>query len=582
MLALNQRKQFLLPIVRIFFIAFICWFLAQAIIAGQSTLGALLWSLAPAGVVGLTFVAVEFFMREGISLSLFFNIGKVSFKTWFFLFAVSMVIGVVVMSLSIRSPVDLVMIIIIVTAMVASIIYMIQNSGVNAICAFILAWPFMVFERSYGNVVFNWTRTFNNLDLGFGTTDIMMFFYVLLLLSVWIIRKVIEKEHFERESRTLGVWLFIAAGLLSLIIVPDLQMERLSPFIRVILLPVLVFILFVNEIKSWRDVRKIFTISMISIIMLTAVYIYFTFYRYAVADPTSVQSLAGTRGGGGTFLGSRYVGYRGFLLEYIIPLLLPYIVFLITVTIRRSIKVTYIALVLLLLSVQVYTFGRGAWIATALCFLPLMWGSSRGRLISLLLIICIVIGVAYIPILYEFLGIVFKRFDTLISLEGIRSETRYNIIIASGRMFLDHPWTGVGSHLFGNVSTEYGLSYSIFDIAQNEVVHGSWSHAHSTLFHMIAELGIWGLIAWGTILWIPIRSLIQPNLSTTSDENAFRRAWQGIILVFISYFFIINSLGYWWIEEPIVILLMLILAVCRISGKLDASKTNKGKLYADN
>ena len=573
MLALDQRKQFLLPVVRIFFIAFICWFLAQAIIAGQSTLGVLLWSLVPAVAMGVTFVAVEFFMREGISLSLFFNIGKVSFKTWFFLFAVSMVIGVVVMSLSIRSPVDLVMIIIIVTAMVASIIYMIQNSGVNAICAFILAWPFMVFERSYGNVVFNWTRTFNNLDLGFGTTDIMMFFYVLLLLSVWIIRKVIEKEHFERESRTLGVWLFIAAGLLSLIIVPDLQMERLSPFIRVILLPVLVFILFVNEIKSWRDVRKIFMISLISIIMLTTVYVYFTFYRYAVADPTSVQSLAGTRGGGGTFLGSRYVGYRGFLLEYIIPLLLPYIVFLITVTIRRSIKVTYIALVLLLLSVQVYTFGRAAWIATALCFLPLIWGSSRGRLISLLLIICVAIGVTYNPKLYEFLGNAFQRFDALISLEEMRSEARYNITFSSIRMFLDHPWTGVGFNMFQKSAVEYGLYYSFSNIITDMMMEGTWSHAHSTLFQMLAEFGIWGLIAWGTILWIPIRSLIRPNLSTTPDENVFRRAWQGIILVLISYFFFINSLGYWWIEEPFLILLILLLAICRISSRLDAVKT---------
>ena len=573
MLALDQRKQFLLPVVRIFFIAFICWFLAQAIIAGQSTLGVLLWSLVPAVAMGVTFVAVEFFMREGISLSLFFNIGKVSFKTWFFLFAVSMVIGVVVMSLSIRSPVDLVMIIIIVTAMVASIIYMIQNSGVNAICAFILAWPFMVFERSYGNVVFNWTRTFNNLDLGFGTTDIMMFFYVLLLLSVWIIRKVIEKEHFERESRTLGVWLFIAAGLLSLIIVPDLQMERLSPFIRVILLPVLVFILFVNEIKSWRDVRKIFMISLISIIMLTTVYVYFTFYRYAVADPTSVQSLASTRGGGGTFLGSQYIGYRGFFLEYLIPLLLPYVIFLITTTTRRSIKLTRIALVLLLLSVQFYTFGRAAWIVTALCLLPFMWGSSRGRLNSVILIICVAISVLYIPKIYELLGILFQRYNTFLTLESIQSEHRYKIALGATKMFLDHPWTGIGLRLFGEVSSEYGLSYSLFNVFKNEVVQSSWSHAHSTLFHMIAELGIWGLIAWGTLLWIPIQNLIRPNLPTTSDENAFRRTWQGITLAIIAYFFIINSIGYLWVEEPFVILFMLILSICRISGRLDTIKS---------
>lgn len=579
MLTLNQRKQFPLPVVRIFFIAFICWFLAQAIIAGQSTLGALIWSLAPAGIVGVTFVAVEFFMREGISLPLFFKIEKVSFKTWFFLFAVSMVIGVVVSSLSIRSPVDLVMIIIIVTAMVASIVYMIQNSGVNAVCAFILAWPFMVFERSYGNVVFNWTRAFNHLDLGFDTTDIMMFFYVLLLLSVWIIRKVIEKEHFERESGTLGVWLFLAAGFLSLIIVPELQMERLSPFIRIILLPVLVFILFVNEIKSWRDVRKIFMISLISIIMLTVVYIYFTFYRHTIGESTSIQSLASTRGGGGTFLGSRYIGYRGFLLEYIIPLLLPYIIFLIAVSIRRSIKVACIAIVLLLLAVQLYTFGRAAWIASTLCFLPFMWGSSRGRWISLILIICVAVGIAYIPKLYELLGTVFQRFNTIFSLEAIRSEYRYWISEASIKMFFDHPWSGVGLNLFGHASSEYGLSYSIFNIFQNKVVHGYWSHAHSTFFHMIAELGIWGLIAWGTMLWIPIRSLIRPNLSTTSYENAFRRAWQGTILVLISYFLIINCLGYWWIEEPFIILIMLSLAVCRISGRLDASRINSRRLY---
>ena len=573
MLALNQRKQFLFIVIRMFFIALVCWFLAQAIIAGQSTLGALLWSLAPAVAVGVTFIAVEILMRERIYLSLVFKIERASFKTWFFVFAVSVVIGVIVMLLSISSPIDLIMIVIIVTAMVASVVYMIQNSGVNAICAFILAWPFMVFERSSGNVIFNWTRVFNNLDLGFHTTDIIMFFYVLLLISVWIIRKVIVKEHVERESWTLGMWFFLVAGFLSLIIVQEQQIERLSPFISIILLPVLLFIIFVNEIKSWKDVKKLFMMSLISILMLTIIYIYFTFYRHPFGDTASVQGLAQSRGGGGTFLGSRYIGYRGFLLEYIIPLLLPFVIFLIAIATRRSMRVTYIALVLLLLSVQVYTFGRAAWIATALCFLPLIWGSSRGRLISLLLIICVAIGVTYNPKLYEFLGNAFQRFDALISLEEMRSEARYNITFSSIRMFLDHPWTGVGFNMFQKSAVEYGLYYSFSNIITDMMMEGTWSHAHSTLFQMLAEFGIWGLIAWGTILWIPIRSLIRPNLSTTPDENVFRRAWQGIILVLISYFFFINSLGYWWIEEPFLILLILLLAICRISSRLDAVKT---------
>ena len=84
MLAINQRKQFVLPFMRVLMLVLLCWFISQAVIAGQYTIGAMMWSLFPAFIIGVVIVMMEIILREGTTFSFHFGLEKFDPKIWSF------------------------------------------------------------------------------------------------------------------------------------------------------------------------------------------------------------------------------------------------------------------------------------------------------------------------------------------------------------------------------------------------------------------------------------------------------------------------------------------------------------------
>lgn len=71
---------------------------------------------------------------------------------------------------------------------------------------------------------------------------------------------------------------------------------------------------------------------------------------------------------------------------------------------------------------------------------------------------------------------------------------------AAWGMFLDHPWTGVGAGNFGVAFPEYS-PHPLFRIARG--------HAHNYYLHVLAELGIPGLLAYAAVLTTGLTMLVR-------------------------------------------------------------------------
>jgi O-antigen ligase len=82
------------------------------------------------------------------------------------------------------------------------------------------------------------------------------------------------------------------------------------------------------------------------------------------------------------------------------------------------------------------------------------------------------------------------------------NKLRLAIWDAGWRMFLDHPFLGVGA---GQFSTAYGMVYS-------RQIHHAWMQPHSLFLQVTCELGLVGLLAFGNLIvqiWRANRKLMK-------------------------------------------------------------------------
>lgn len=535
MIALNQRKQFVLPFMRVILLVLLCWFISQAVIAGQYTLGAMMWSLFPAFTVGVIFVMVEILFRERTNFSFHFKLGKVDPKIWMTCFVFGLVAGIFILYAVPSSPIHVILILIIAIAMTASGVLMMQGSGVNAVCVFILVLPFMVFERSQGYIGYKWTEAANNLDIGILTDDVIYYFYVIILVCAWALRTTINREKIKSKSWAFGPLLLLIGGLFSLIFIST--SETKAWFISSHLLPVLLFIVFINDINTWKDVKKLSLALGIMGGVITFLFLYYALYRTPVTTGSLVE-LVGLRGGGGLSFGSRAEGYNGVYFEYLSPMVIPVALALACSESRKLTRYIWGGLTLLMIFTTIYTFGRNGFIMLFACLLPwLLLLFKKRPLLSVLISTALFFLVYFIP---EIIGALFTRFESFTSLHSLLDETRVKVWIGSFRMFFNHPLFGIGIEMFSKVSGDYGLYITYKDLlgaSQSDVV----VNAHGTFFQIIAEMGLVGIVAWCAILWIPLKRLIKPlsiPIYWSSEEQFWITAMKSNILVVMIFLFI--------------------------------------------
>lgn len=153
-----------------------------------------------------------------------------------------------------------------------------------------------------------------------------------------------------------------------------------------------------------------------------------------------------------------------------------------------------------------FSFTRGAWIALAFALLPifLLPGGRKGlqALLSLA-----VLGAAVLMLVPPL------RQRVLDAFEGRDSE-RLWIWKANFRMFLDHPWWGVGYTRNADLLPTY---YQNIGAPEGLIV----SHAHNQFLHVLAGTGVTGFLFY-LAFWVFLLIKSLQAFQRWRDEDSFR------------------------------------------------------------
>ncbi len=172
----------------------------------------------------------------------------------------------------------------------------------------------------------------------------------------------------------------------------------------------------------------------------------------------------------------------------------------------KAVGVTYVVLALPAVS---FTFSRAAYIICAVAVglqLLLMALRSRHRgvlALPLLFVVAIVIW-RYVPV-----EAVLNRITSIgpyLASLNTPSEMGARIVHwkAGFFMFLDHPVLGVGYHNFGHYFRDYQFLVrgDVMILGDDEIWGMTTLRSpHSSLFGIMAELGMVGLVVWGALQW---------------------------------------------------------------------------------
>ena len=167
----------------------------------------------------------------------------------------------------------------------------------------------------------------------------------------------------------------------------------------------------------------------------------------------------------------------------------------------------------------VLTFSKGALllgVPAALAVVVIVWLGRRGWL---LVGGGVAAAVAGVPLLARV-----PRFSSALNFTSGTSFFRVELWVSAWRMFLDHPWFGVGPD---NFLQAYRSRYILPDAWQEP----NLSHPHNIALDFLSRLGLFGAVcgAWmiGGFWYVAVRVIRQLADSSRGSRTADRRALLG-------------------------------------------------------
>jgi O-antigen ligase len=181
-------------------------------------------------------------------------------------------------------------------------------------------------------------------------------------------------------------------------------------------------------------------------------------------------------------------------------------------------RLAYAAASIVLAVAILLTFSRGALllgVPAGLAVVLVAWQPRRGLA---LIGAAALAGLAALPVLLRL-----PRFAGLLDLAGGTSFFRTRLWLSAWRMFLDHPWLGVGPD---NFLYQYRSRYILPEAWQEP----NLSHPHNLALDFLTRLGIFGLAVglwllaafWRSAL-ITYRRLAQPPAGEPTERRLVRR-----------------------------------------------------------
>jgi O-antigen ligase len=224
-------------------------------------------------------------------------------------------------------------------------------------------------------------------------------------------------------------------------------------------------------------------------------------------------------------------------------------------------RATLAALILMLLALGA-TMARGAWLgfivgSLAFVFARRQSSTSRPRLKTLILPLAGTVVAAALVILVPLLSNR-ESLNHLLNVKSLRG--RILIWDVTMAMILDAPWIGHGLGTFGMTFPEYQANALSQPWAVPFIANASFtSYAHNDYLQLWAELGFFGLLAFGALMWI----VLKRGRALAGDPEMLG-CWAAVISL------LINAAVAFPLHLPTTLMLFVVLVAvveCSIAGR---------------
>jgi hypothetical protein len=170
------------------------------------------------------------------------------------------------------------------------------------------------------------------------------------------------------------------------------------------------------------------------------------------------------------------------------------------------------------------TFSRGAIVGLGIALVvATLMGVIRRREVVLL----VVAGAAFAVLVFPDLLIRLATLDPSTGADDPSIQSRTTENAAAALAFLDHPILGVGPGLFPDYYQTYAHEVGVG-------LHASTRQAHNLYLGLAAETGIAGVLTFGAVLYVTVRSLLDARRRVGDEIELIATALLLSLIVFLS------------------------------------------------
>ncbi|MDG3088278.1 putative O-glycosylation ligase, exosortase A system-associated [Vibrio hannami] len=220
---------------------------------------------------------------------------------------------------------------------------------------------------------------------------------------------------------------------------------------------------------------------------------------------------------------------------------LPLIIYLITVTPKKFLKIGLIGVLILCTLAVLGTHSRGGFIGLAVVG-SYFWLKSHKKLLSLLLVV--IIGTLAIQFLPESW---YERMDSVESVEKVLEDDSFNTRLNAWKihtlMAIERPLVGggFGTPQYGYVWRSLAVDIHIFDFIPTPPPSERGWAAHSIYFQVLGDHGFPGLLLFLLILLITFRRL--SHIEKYYNERDQKQGWQYTLARMIKVSIFVYCIG---------------------------------------
>lgn len=297
-----------------------------------------------------------------------------------------------------------------------------------------------------------------------------------LSILLFLIKKFMLKKWLKKTPLNLTLFIYLAVCFLSIFLSSSAKIS-VKTFLNKILENVFLFFLVSETFISKKRLNILFTILFLSsgLIGIDGIYQFFTHQDFLRNRPSlDIPRIYAS------FTSPNALGcYLNFSLAFLA-------VYFFTGINSKKQKISLAVLFCLLFICLLLTVSRGAWLAF-FCSAAFMSVFIPHMRVFFLIILLIIISMR--PLCYSFLR---ERLNNILTLRDIIDRDREMIWQTGWRMFMAHPWVGLGLGTF-----MFNFEKFVIEGYPNTI-----PYAHNCYLQIASEIGVIGLTSFLAILFV--------------------------------------------------------------------------------